>query len=245
MPGPNPISSTRSSRCTSSSETAQALRRRFEARYPMTQPATRPARPVGRPNSARMRCISFCLNCTRCLPHRSRALSCRLKRTSSQGEPVPDNDATLPIGALARRTGSATSALRYYERIDLLPRAERAGGRRHYPPASAERIALIRLYQDAGFTLAEIRQLLAEGGRRRRSWRRLAERKIDELDARIAEAQHARELLEHALGCPHRNLLSCPNFRAALQAHLAPDSASGREHESRTGARTSSRSTPR
>jgi DNA-binding transcriptional MerR regulator len=158
---------------------------------------------------------------------------------------MPKENAQLPIGELARRTGSATSALRYYERIGLLPPAERAGGRRHYPPASAERIALIRLYQDAGFTLAEIRQLLAEGGRRRRSWRLLAERKIDELDARIAEAQHARELLEHALGCPHRNLLSCPNFRAALHAHLAPNSPSGREQESRTGARTRSGSPPR
>jgi hypothetical protein len=50
IPGPNPISSTRSSRCTSSSETAQALRRRFDERWAMTQPAIRPGRPVGRPN---------------------------------------------------------------------------------------------------------------------------------------------------------------------------------------------------
>jgi len=133
---------------------------------------------------------------------------------------VPDNDATLPIGALARRTGTAPSALRYYERIGLLPPAERAGGKRHYPLASAERIALVRLYQDAGFTLEEIRQLLAAGGRRRGSWNLLAERKIAELDARIAEAQRAKNLLEHGLNCSHRDLLACPNFRAALQARL-------------------------
>jgi DNA-binding transcriptional MerR regulator len=157
---------------------------------------------------------------------------------------MPEKNGQLAIGELARRTGSATSALRYYESIGLLPPAERAGGRRHYPPSSAERIALIRLYQDAGFTLAEIRQLVAEG-RRRRNWSRLAERKIDELDARIAEAQHARKLLEHALGCSHRDLLSCPNFQAALHARLAPDSASGRNSESRTGARKSSPSSPR
>ena len=158
---------------------------------------------------------------------------------------MPENNARLAIGELARRTGSATSALRYYERIGLLPPAERAGGRRHYPPASAERIALIRLYHDAGFTLAEIRQLLAQGSRRRPTWTRLAERKIDELDARIAEAQHARTLLEHALGCPHRDLLSCPSFRAALQARLAPDSASRPKNESQTGVRSSSPSPPR
>jgi DNA-binding transcriptional MerR regulator len=133
---------------------------------------------------------------------------------------VPDDTATLAIGELARRAGTAPSALRYYERIGLLPRAERAGGKRHYPPASAERLALIRLYQDAGFTLKEIRQLLAAGTRPRPGWTPLADRKIAELDARIAEAQRAKDLLEHAINCPHDDLLTCPNFRAALQARL-------------------------
>lgn len=133
---------------------------------------------------------------------------------------MPDNDARLAIGELARRAGTAPSALRYYERIGLLPPAERAGGKRHYPPSSAERLALVRLYQDAGFTLKEIRQLLAARGRRSASWTPLAERKITELDARIAEAQRAKSLLEHALDCPHDDLLTCPNFRAALQGRL-------------------------
>ncbi len=123
----------------------------------------------------------------------------------------------VPIGELARRTGTATSALRYYERIGLLSPAERVGQRRHYSPSSAERVALIRLCQDAGFTLAEIGRLL-EGWNR--AWGRLAERKIAELDARIADAQRAKELITHALECPHRDLLACPNFHSALEAHL-------------------------
>jgi DNA-binding transcriptional MerR regulator len=126
----------------------------------------------------------------------------------------------VPIGELARRTGVASSALRYYERIGLLSPAERAGQRRHYPPSSAERVALIRLYQDAGFTLAEIGRLLAATSRGRRAWGRLAERKLAELDARIADARRAKKLIEHALECPHRDLLDCPRFRAALEAHL-------------------------
>ena len=133
---------------------------------------------------------------------------------------MPDNNAPLAIGALARRAGMAPSALRYYERIGLLPPAERAGGKRHYPPASAERLALIRLYRDAGFTLNEVRRLVASGSLRRPSWTRLAERKIDELDARIAEAERAKALLEHALNCPYGDLLACPRFRTALQARL-------------------------
>jgi DNA-binding transcriptional MerR regulator len=129
---------------------------------------------------------------------------------------MPENG-LVPIGELARRTGVATSALRYYERIGLLSPAERVGQRRHYPPSSAERVALIRLCQDAGFTLAEIGRLL-EGWSR--AWGRLAERKIAELDARIADAQRAKELITHALECPHRDLFACPNFRSALEAHL-------------------------
>ena len=135
---------------------------------------------------------------------------------------MPD-DGLVPIGELARRTGVAPSALRYYERVGLLSPAARSGQRRHYTPSSAERVALIRLYQDAGFTLAEMRRLLAAGTRRRRDWSLLAERKIKELDARIADAQNAKRLIEHALNCPRGDLLTCPSFRSALEAHLAPE----------------------
>jgi len=132
---------------------------------------------------------------------------------------MPD-EGLLPIGELARRTGVATSALRYYERIGLLPPAERASQRRHYPPSVAERVALIRLYQDAGFTLEEIGRMLAARSQGRRGWGDLAEHKIAELDARIADAQRAKTLIKHALECPHRDLLTCPSFRSALEAQL-------------------------
>jgi DNA-binding transcriptional MerR regulator len=139
----------------------------------------------------------------------------------SRGNASMPENALVPIGELARRTGVATSALRYYERIGLLPAAERASQRRHYPPSTAERVALIRLCQDAGFTLKEIGRLLTAWSRGRQAWDRLAERKIAELDTRIAEAQRAKQLVEHALQCPHRDHLDCPHFRAAIEAHLA------------------------
>jgi DNA-binding transcriptional MerR regulator len=128
------------------------------------------------------------------------------------------NDSLVPIGELARRAGVASSALRYYERLGLLSPAGRVGQRRHYEESSAERVALIRLCQDAGFTLAEVGRLLAASSRGRRAWDQIAERKIAELDARIADAQRARNLVEHALECPHRDVLACPNFRSALEA---------------------------
>src|SRR5215211_5147566 len=98
----------------------------------------------------------------------------------------------VPIGELARRSGVATWALRYYERLGLLSPARRVGGRRHHQPSSAERVALIRLCQHAGFTLAEIGRLLDGWSQ---AWDRLAERKIAELDARIADARRAKTLI--------------------------------------------------
>jgi DNA-binding transcriptional MerR regulator len=97
------------------------------------------------------------------------------------------NRAFLGIGELGRRTGLATSALRYYERVGLLVPDGRANGRRYYGPTSAERIALIRLCQDASFTLAEVRAFVAAGSRRHPSWKRLMEAKLVELEASIAK----------------------------------------------------------
>src|SRR5262249_40194418 len=85
---------------------------------------------------------------------------------------------------------------------------------------SVERVALIQLCQDAGFTLREIRALLTAWSRRSRLWGRLAKAKVLELNTRIAQAERAKTLVQHALACPHRNLVTCPNFRAALKAYL-------------------------
>jgi DNA-binding transcriptional MerR regulator len=117
----------------------------------------------------------------------------------------------------------ATSALRYYERLGLLAPTERAGGRRHYTASSADRVALIRLFQDAGFTLGEIGRVFAAGSWDQRRFGDLAERKIAELDARITEAQRAKDLVEHARDCPHDDLLACPRFRSALEARLSAE----------------------
>ena len=133
---------------------------------------------------------------------------------------MSDPPRLIAIGELARRTGLAGSALRYYERAGLLSPTARAGGRRHYGSSSAERVALIRLCQDAGFTLREIRALLTAWSRRSRVWAPLAQAKLRELDMRIAQAERAKALVQHALACPHRNLVTCPNFRATLKSYL-------------------------
>src|SRR5262249_1613221 len=141
--------------------------------------------------------------------------------TSSQEDRMSNRAAFLGIGELSRRTGLASSALRYYERVGLLAPDGRANGRRYYGSASVERIALIRLCQDAGLTLAEVRVFIEAGSRRQASWKRLMEGKLVELEASIARAQRAKALIEHALACRHRELSMCPTFRAALEARLS------------------------
>ena len=66
----------------------------------------------------------------------------------------------LTIGAVARRAGLRPSALRYYEDEGLLPAPARVNGRRRYDTDVFDRLAVIRLAQAAGLTVAEIRTFL-------------------------------------------------------------------------------------
>jgi DNA-binding transcriptional MerR regulator len=64
------------------------------------------------------------------------------------------------IGEVARRAGLKRSAIRYYEQIGLLPKAERVGGQRRYDTSVLTLLSIIDVAQRAGFTLAETRTLL-------------------------------------------------------------------------------------
>lgn len=129
-------------------------------------------------------------------------------------------DDVLTIGDLSRRTGVATSALRYYDELGLLRPATRVSGRRRYSPEAVGVVGAILLLRDA-FTLDEIGRLMAARSKSPRSWRELARRKIAELDQRIADAQAARVAIEHALACPHEDIVACPNFQAVVRLRLA------------------------
>ncbi|OLT18160.1 hypothetical protein BJF78_11965 [Pseudonocardia sp. CNS-139] len=120
------------------------------------------------------------------------------------GEPL------LTIGELARRAGVATSAVRHWEELGLLPAPARVSGQRRYPESAVERVGIVLLFRDAGFTLAEQKAMLTTRGVAQDEWRRLAERKLVELDEKIAKAAAAREAIEHGLRCPHPELTDCP-----------------------------------
>ena len=118
----------------------------------------------------------------------------------------------LTVGEVARRAGMRTSAIRYYEGVGVLPPARRVGGRRRYDEAVLARLAVVRLAQEVGFTIAEVRDLVAgfeEGGVAPARWRGLARRKLVEVDALIARAEGIKRLLEASLACGCVTLDAC------------------------------------
>jgi DNA-binding transcriptional MerR regulator len=127
-------------------------------------------------------------------------------------------DGQLDIGEVAARSGMAASALRYYEREDLITSTARKGLRRQYSSDVMTTLAVIALCRRAGFTLQEIKALLDTGGET--PWKTLAARKRDELRARAAHLGTVADQLDHALGCPSPNVFDCEHFRSALREAL-------------------------
>lgn len=123
-------------------------------------------------------------------------------------------DPTLTIGQVAEAAGLNASAVRYYERVGVLPVPERASGQRRYGPETIDRLRTVRTGQQAGFSLDEIGKLLrgAEDGRADTELRELAERKLPDIDALIERAQAMKEWLEAATDCRCGSLDVCGLF---------------------------------
>jgi MerR family redox-sensitive transcriptional activator SoxR len=119
----------------------------------------------------------------------------------------------MKIGALARRTGLNASAVRYYEKMGLLAGPHRSGGQRRYSDEAVPRVLLIRFASEMGFTLAEVKLFLsglrdnAPVGPR---WRKLAQRKIEEVDRTIERARRLKQLFRNLLRC------RCPSLKVCM-----------------------------
>lgn len=133
----------------------------------------------------------------------------------------------LAIGELAERFGLATHVLRHWESMGLLEPARRSGGQRSYERADLERVALILMGKEAGFTLGELRTLLSTPDPM--DHRDLLRRHVEELEQRISRAQAAKELIEHALACPHP-FAECKHARDQIAARIPPHVRSRLEH---------------
>jgi MerR family copper efflux transcriptional regulator len=131
------------------------------------------------------------------------------------------SERVLTIGELARRAGVAPSALRYWEDLGLLPAPARVSGQRRYPESAVAVVGVLLLLRDVGFSLAEQRAFVADRGVAPDAWRRLARRKLADLDAHLAHARAARTAIAHALRCPYEDVRQCPTFRGLVAARLA------------------------
>lgn len=119
----------------------------------------------------------------------------------------------LTIGEVARRAGIRTSALRYYERIGLLPAPRRVSGQRRYDEESLQLLRVLLLAQRSGFTIAEMKTLVhgfAADTAPAQRWRPLIERKVVELDATIARAEQLKQFLQSGLQCNCLRIEDCP-----------------------------------
>ena len=130
-------------------------------------------------------------------------------------------DRHLTIGELAKRTGVATSALRYYEELGLVPAPVRVSGQRRYPESAVGLVGVILLLRDVGFSLRESKAFLASRTQAVDSWRRLTQGKLANLDEQIAKAQTAKEVITHGLACPHDDFTTCPKSASIVAARLA------------------------
>ena len=125
---------------------------------------------------------------------------------------------TFSIGQLAKHAAVGIDTIRYYERDGLLaPVARAPSGYRRYGEAELKRLRFIRRAKALGFTLDEIRELLALGGRRNvAKVKQLAQRKLARIEATIAELERVAQGLRTLVRtCPgHGRAEACPILNA-------------------------------
>ena len=125
----------------------------------------------------------------------------------------------LSIGEVARAAQLAPSALRYYERMQLLPPPARRAKQRRYDASVFGRLAIIRLALEAGFTIRETRLFLSGFAAQTppaERWRTLAARKLQELDGLLERAQRMRVLLESSFHCRCPSLADCERWLLSM-----------------------------
>ena len=142
----------------------------------------------------------------------------------------------LSIGDLAAATGLRTSAIRYYEDAGILPKPRRVSGQRRYEADTVDRLMLIRFCIRLGMRLADIRSLMTtpRGTRAKEHWRRLVDRKLDEIAGLIDAAQGVERVLRESRDCDCVTLANC-EFLRDERAKPPPSPRTGLRGASITG----------
>ena len=131
---------------------------------------------------------------------------------------------SMHIGRLAAQANVSVDTVRYYERAELLPTPSRtASGYRTYPEGTVGRLHFIRRAKDLGFSLDEIRDLLALSDQRGSGVseiREIAARRLADVETRLAELSRLRDGLRQLVdACPgHGDPGTCPIVSAFKEA---------------------------
>ena len=122
--------------------------------------------------------------------------------------------ALLSVGEVARRAGVAVSALHYYEREGLIRSLRSGGNQRRFPRGVLRRVAVIKVAQSLGLSLAEISAAFSTLPDDRppsvHDWRRLSQSWRADLDRRIMQLQGLRDRLDGCIGCGCLSMEDCP-----------------------------------
>jgi MerR family transcriptional regulator, redox-sensitive transcriptional activator SoxR len=134
-------------------------------------------------------------------------------------ERMPTSRDLLTIGEVATRSGVPSSALRFYESLGLIRSDRSAAGHRRVERHMLRRIAVIRVAQRVGLTLAEIADALdglpPDRAPTRAQWARLSRSWRAELDDRLATLERLREDLSGCIGCGCLSLQRCRLYNPA------------------------------
>ena len=125
----------------------------------------------------------------------------------------------MRIGAAAEQAGVNVQTLRYYERRGLLPRPPRRdSGYREFPDEAVRIVRFIKRAQDLGFSLDEVEELIRLRHDKRRDRlrvRAIAERRVRQIDRKLAELQAMKKALAHLVHCCREgSTLECPIIEA-------------------------------
>jgi len=135
----------------------------------------------------------------------------------------------LTTGKLAKHGGVNLESIRFYEREGLLPKAPRTrSGYRLFSDESVRRIRFIKRAQELGFTLREIKELLAlrfDSSSSCAEVRSGAEAKLRDIDQKICDLKRMKKALAHLIAaCPGRGATSeCPILETLDSANLVPN----------------------
>ena len=134
----------------------------------------------------------------------------------------PSMESELSIQAISRRSGVASSALRYYEERGLIGSQRARSGHRRFPRAVLRRIAFIVFAQRIGLSLeeigAELAKLPADRTPTRADWSRMSGAWTKRIDQKIAELQRLRAGLTQCIGCGCLSIDKCEYANPADRA---------------------------